>query len=319
MLFFEWKILPVPILGLAPMADYTDLPFGLICKDFGARVIFREMLSAEAIIHHNEKTIKKLKIDKKERPVIQQIFGCDPKIMAEAAKIVCRIAKPDGLDVNMGCPAKKVIKNFHGAALMKEPNLAIKIIQAVKKAVNIPVSVKTRLGWAKPEEILSFAPLLEKAGADLISIHGRTKNQGFEGQANWKIIGQVKKILKIPVLANGGILTPTDIVACLEETKADGVLIARGALGNPWIFQGRRKQDIPFDELAEVILKHARLQIKHYGEYGIILFRKHLMHYFKEIPGGRQWREKLSRVDDLDTLLLSFPPAESAGESSNQR
>lgn len=281
------------------MADYTDEPFGLICKKFGALVIFREMVSADAIVHGNEKTFKMLAINKKERPVIQQIFGKDPQIMAEAAKIICKISAPDGIDINMGCPMQKVTKNFHGAALMKDPTLAAKIVREVKRAVSAPVSVKMRLGWAKPDEILSFAPLIEKAGADLISIHGRTKKHGYAGEADWEMIGRAKKILKIPVLANGGIFIREDIFKCLETTKADGVLIARGALGNPWIFSDA----VPtLEEKIKVILEHAALQVKHYGDYGLILLRKHLVFYFKGIPHNKIIKTKMTQVSTLSQL-----------------
>lgn len=312
---FSWKTLPRPIIALAPMADYIDLPFGLICKKFGAQVIFREMVSTEAILHQNGKTLKMLKSSPQERPVIQQIFGRDPEKMAQAAKMICKISRPDGIDINMGCPVRKVIKNFHGAALMKEPKLAAKIIKAVKNAIKVPVSVKTRLGWSQSDEILSFAPLLEKAGADLISIHGRTKEQGYVGPANWEMIGQVKKILKIPVLANGGIFTSANIHKCLEVTGADGVLIARGALGNPWIFQldssptrgGQVGSSLK--ERFKIILEHARLQQKHYGDYGMILFRKHLVNYLKGLPHSHELKNQLLRVKtfkELENGLLGF-------------
>lgn len=260
------------------------------------------MVSADALIHHNKKTLEMIRFEKKERPLIQQIFGRDPKIMAEAAKIIYETVKPDGLDINMGCPARKVTKNFHGAALMKEPELAVKIIQTIKKAVPIPVSVKTRLGWSKPDEILKFAPLLEKAGAVAISIHGRTKNQGYEGAANWEMIGRAKKLLKIPVLANGSIFTTFDIEQCLKVTKADGVLIARGALGNPWIFKKIPRENLTFQDIKKVALEHAHLQIKYYGDYGMILFRKHLLHYFKGLPKSKEIKIKLARVETLGQL-----------------
>lgn len=295
----NWSSRKKPIIALAPMADYTDEPFGLICKKFGAQVIFREMVSADAIVHGNEKTFKMLAINKKERPVIQQIFGKDPKVMAEAAKIICKISAPDGIDINMGCPMQKVIKNFHGAALMKNPALAAEIVREVKMAVSVPVSVKMRLGWAKSDEILSFAPIIQKAGADLVSIHGRTKKQGYGGVADWEMIARTKKLLSIPVLANGGIFTCEDVFKCLETTKADGILIARGALGNPWIFSGV----VPtLEERIKVILEHAALQVKHYGDYGLILLRKHLVFYFKGIPHNKIIKTKMTQVSALGQL-----------------
>ncbi len=306
---FNWNTLKKPIVALAPMADYTDEPFGLMCKKFGAQVIFREMVSADAIIHNNAKTVKMLAINKKERPVIQQIFGKDPKIMAEAAKIICKISSPDGIDINMGCPMQKVTKNWHGAALMKDPALATKIVREVKGAVSAPVSVKMRLGWAKPDEILSFAPIIAKAGADLISIHGRTKKQGYAGNADWEMIARVKKILSIPVLANGGIFTSEDVHKCLKTTGADGVLIARGALGNPWIFSDTTPT---LEERIKIILEHAALQVKHYGDYGLILLRKHLVFYFKSIPYSKILKTKMTQVSafgQLEELLSELSAA----------
>lgn len=305
---FNWANFQKPIVGLSPMADYTDLPFGLICKKFGAQVIFREMASADAIVHGNEKTLKMLRIDNKERPVVQQIFGRDPSIMAQAADIICETSRPDGLDINMGCPARKVINNFHGAALMKEPALARDIIIAVKSAVAVPVSVKTRLGWTSPDEILSFAKVVEEAGADLLTVHGRTKSQGYSGTADWEQIRKVKNTLRIPVFANGSIMAPADIEKCLKMTGADGVLIARGALGNPWIFARREKSTLSREELAEVILQHVRLHLAHYGDYGMVLFRKHLAHYLKGIEGCKQMKQRLllmKTYEELEETLLN--------------
>ncbi len=297
---FNWQKFPKPIIGLAPMAEHTDMPFGLMAKKFGADLIYREMVSADAIIHGNKKTLEMLRIDPKERPVIQQIFGNDPKIMAKASDLIFKISKPEGIDINMGCPARKVTNNFHGAALMRDPKLAAEIIKAVKSAVPVPVSIKTRLGWADPDEILTFAPLAEQAGAAAICIHGRTKKQGYAGVADWHMIARVKKRLKIPVLANGSIFRPTDIRNCLEVTQADGVLIARGALGNPWIFAMKDKPE--WKKLIKTILEHAKLQQKHYGDYGLVLLRKHLVHYLKGMPHSHKIKERLTQVATLKEL-----------------
>lgn len=291
------------------MADFTDLPFGLICKKFGARIIFREMVSADAIVYGNKKTLEMLKIDRRERPVIQQIFGRVPEIMAKAAKIIYKTSRPDGIDINMGCPARKVVSNFHGAALMKEPKVAAKIVEAVKAAAPVPISVKTRLGWSNKEEILLFAPILEKAGADAICVHGRTKKQGYAGAADWNTIGEVRKKIKIPLLANGGIFTREDIDECLSVTGADGVLLARGALGHPWIFEKRNREEINLEEKINVILEHARLQVKKYGDYGLVLFRKHLAYYFRSVPSSHQIKRQLvqiSNIKQLKEILKSY-------------
>ncbi|MBU1705181.1 tRNA-dihydrouridine synthase family protein, partial [Patescibacteria group bacterium] len=183
----DWKTIRRPIIGLSPMAEMTDSPFCRVVKSLSSPIIFREMVSADALVHGNEKTLKMLDIHDEERPLVQQIFGRDPEIMAQAAKIVMARQNPEFIDLNMGCPAKKLTGNFHGCALMKDPELAAAIVKAVKAAVDVPVSVKTRTGWSDKKEILEFAQVLEQAGADLITIHGRTKKQAYAGRADWDI------------------------------------------------------------------------------------------------------------------------------------
>lgn len=308
---FSWKTAKKPIIALAPMADYTDGPFSLICKKFGADVIYREMVSAEALVRGNEKTLGMADFDEKERPMILQIFGQDPKTMAQAAAILEERFHPDGIDINMGCPARKIVSNFNGACLIKEPKLAAKIVEAVKGAVAIPVSVKTRTGWADEKEILKFAPLLEKAGARAIAIHGRTKAMGYSGKANWKIIGRVKEKLSIPVLANGDIVDFLSFKNAMEITGADGVLIGRGALGNPWLFENlKKKKDArpPLSEIKKVILKHAKSHTAHYGE--LVSFRKHCLNYFKGAPGAKKIRETLAQIKSLKDLIKALKEIE---------
>lgn len=311
---FSWKTAKKLIIALAPMADYTDSPFSLICKKFGADVIYREMVSAEALVRGNEKTLDMADFDEKERPIILQIFGQDPKIMAEAAAILEEKFHPDGIDINMGCPARKIVSNFNGACLIKEPKLAAKIVEAVKSSVAIPVSVKTRTGWSDENEIFKFAPLLEKAGADAIAIHGRTKAMGYSGKANWEIIGRAKERLSIPVLANGDITDFESFKKAIEITGADGVLIGRGVLGNPWIFQEIKEGIPPFAKATEglffqkkikkVILSHAKLHLAQHDE--LISFRKHLLSYFKGAPGAKKIREKLVQVKTPKDLTAAL-------------
>jgi len=234
---FDWKKIKKPILGLSPMADMTDGAYSKIVRGVvnekianSGLVIFREMISAEAIVRENEKTEEMAVIDDVERPVIQQIFGADPKVMTEAAKIIERKFKPDGIDINMGCPVYKMTSNFNGAALMKDPKLAAEIVSAVKNAVSIPVSVKIRAGWSDPTECIEFAKIIENAGADLISVHGRTQKQVYTGKTNREVVARVKETVSIPVLYNGDIFSWQDYFEALKETKCDGALIARGAL-----------------------------------------------------------------------------------------
>lgn len=300
----SWLNTHKPIIALAPLADLTDGPFSRICREVAGHdfIIFREMVSAEAIVRQNEKTLRMCAFTPEERPMVIQIFGGDPVVMRKAAQIVIDKFNPDGLDINMGCPVPKLTgKSKSGAYLMKDAELAEEIVRQVKTVVtDIPLSVKTRLGWSKPDEILAFAPRLEAAGADAITIHGRTKTQGYAGEADWSAIAKVRNIVSIPIIANGDVQSYDDISKCLAATGADGVMIGRGALGNPWIFVNR-EPDI--NEIKAVVWKHAEAHLAHYGEeYGLQTFRKHLLFYFKGIPDIKKTRAELARVSTLSEL-----------------
>lgn len=310
-----WTQRPGPILGLSPMADFTDSPFCRLIRECGSQaVIFREMLSAEAIVRHNARTASYLGFEESERPLVQQLFGSDPDSMARAAEIVMQTSKPDGLDVNMGCPVHKAVSNFNGASLMREPNKAVAIIHAIKCTHSLPLSVKTRLGWSRPDEILEFSKVLEQAGADALEIHARTKIQGYSGQADWSAVKKVVDIVKIPVLINGDIVDPKSALEALNQSGAQGLLIGRGALGNPWIFKrietvlsGQSDPGEPsIVERLKGLRRHAELQIEHYGEKGLIKLRKHFPWYLKRIPGFRHYRVaavQVSTMSDLEKLL----------------
>lgn len=321
-----WITFQNPIIALAPMADMTDGPFCEICRDVSGKrsfavaqddktsfVVFREMASSEAIARGNEKTLRMCEFKKTERPIVIQIFGSDPITMAEAGEIIYKKFKPDGIDINMGCPVPKITgKNKAGAALMKDHERACAIVRALKeKKLAVPISVKTRLGWNKEDEILEFAPKLEAVGADLITIHGRTQAQGYSGRANWEMISNVKKLLKIPVIANGDIVSRADIANCLAATKADGVMIGRGALGHPWIFNF--KKQFSSAEKIDVILRHAQAHLAYYGEKSITAFRKHLAYYcaadnFPRWHDIKRIRARLVRVnsyEELEEILMS--------------
>lgn len=301
------------ILALSPMADMTDSPFCQVVRKIGgADIVFREMVSSEAIVRDNEKTLGMTDFVEAERPIVQQIFGANPKVMAEAAAKVMEYANPEGIDINMGCPVYKLTSNFNGSALMKDPDLAAKIVSEMKQAIgDTPLSVKIRLGWSSPDDFKTFIPVIEKAGAQLITIHGRTKEQGYAGKSDWERIAEAKKIATVPLLANGDIHQPEQVQEALDVTGADGVLIARGALGNPWIFRqatSTKDSSISLDERIKIILEHARLHVAQYGERGIVTFRKHLSWYFKAnkfplpIPGIKEFRMRLVRVQSIEEL-----------------
>ncbi|MDO9509818.1 MAG: tRNA dihydrouridine synthase DusB [Candidatus Magasanikbacteria bacterium] len=328
----KWFEQKKPLVILAPMADYTDSPFTQLCRKISGKdfIVFKEMVSSEAVVRGNEKTLKMCKFEKIERPLIIQIFGDNPETMAKAAKIIESKFKPDGIDINMGCPVPKIAqKSGAGAALMRNPTIASDIVKSVKKAVKLPVSVKTRLGWNNKEEILKFVLILERAGADLITIHGRTKSQGYSGIADWDTIAEVKKIVKIPVITNGDIVDFASAKKCLEITKADGIMIGRGALGKPWIFQEIKKSVIARpkgswqshclqksvglllrrladrndnNNIIEAVLKHAKLHEKYYRQGSLITFRKHLGFYFKGIPNTKELKMQLMQVKEYKEL-----------------
>lgn len=328
------------ILALSPMADMTDSAFCQIVRNIGgADIVFREMVSSEALVRDNEKTMGMTDFVEGERPIVQQIFGADPTTMAKAAEIVMEHAGPEGIDINMGCPVYKLTSNFNGAALMKEPELAANVVREMKRAIgDTPLSVKIRLGWDDPDTFKTFIPAMEDAGAQLVTIHGRTKKQAYSGKSDWERIRQAKEIATVPLLANGDIHEWYQVDEALEQTKADGVLIARGALGNPWFFSQYKKQDgsVSIEERIAVVLEHARLHSKHHGwlrsltkknkltgatleeleKTAIVSFRKHLSWYFKsnkigiEIPGIKEWRGRLVRinsVEELEELMKELP------------
>ena len=307
-----------PILALSPMADMTDSAFCQVVRRIGgADVVYREMVSSEAVVRDNAKTLGMTDFVEGERPIVQQIFGSDPLTMARSAAIIMEHAGPEGIDINMGCPVYKITSNFNGCALMKEPDRAAAIIKEMKQAIgDTPLSVKIRLGWSDPDDFKKFIPVIEDAGAALITVHGRTKAQGYAGKSDWARIAEAKKIARVPLLANGDIHEPHQVKEALEITGADGVLIARGALGNPWFFnlanEGKSVADITMEERVAVLLEHARLHIEQYSERGLVTFRKHLAWYLKsskigfEVPGIKEVRTELMKIStyaELEQIL----------------
>ena len=296
---------------LGPMAGVTDLPFRLLCREQGAGLLCMEMISAKAIYYNNRNTESLLKIHPDEQPVSLQLFGSDPKIMSEMAKRIEE--RPFAiLDVNMGCPVPKVVKNGEGSALMKEPKLVYEIVNALVKAIEKPVTVKIRKGFDDEHvNAVEIAKIIEEAGASAVAVHGRTREQYYSGKADWDIIRQVKEATSIPVIGNGDVTSPQKAEELVRQTGCDGIMIARGAEGNPWIFSEMIAYEetgvVPprpdKDAVREMMLRHARLQLQYKGEYcGIREMRKHVAWYTKGLKGAARLREKVNEVESLEEL-----------------
>lgn len=298
---------------LAPMAGVTDISFRGLCKEMGCGLVVTEMVSTKALYYGSENTEHLLKISKEEMPVAAQIFGSDPKIMAQVVKDhfnsrddICII------DINMGCPVPKITKNGDGSALMKNPKLAAEIVSRIKEVSTKPVTVKFRKGYTDDNiNAVEFALALEDAGADAIAVHGRTKAQMYEGKADWNIIGEVKKAVSIPVIGNGDIVTPEDAIAITEQTNCDGIMIARGSMGNPWIFKqvlsamkGEEVKEVTPIEKVDMCLRHYELAIKYEGEYkGVRAMRKHASWYLKGLPRSSELRNIVNTIDESTKVI----------------
>ncbi len=303
---------------LAPMAGVTDLPFRLLCREQGAGLLCMEMVSAKAILYKNKNTEELLTIDERENPVSLQLFGSDPDIMSEIAKQIEE--RPfDILDINMGCPVPKVVYNGDGSALMKNPKLAGEIIEKTARAVKKPVTVKIRKGFDENSvNAVEMAHIAQESGAAAIAVHGRTREQFYSGKADWDIIRQVKEAVSIPVIGNGDIRSAEDVTAMARQTGCDGFMIARGAEGKPWIFRqilhyfntGETLPEPSFEEVTEMLLRHARMQIEFKGEHtGIREIRKHAAWYTAGYRNSSRLRGRINEVENYEQLRALFEEA----------
>lgn len=303
---------------LAPMAGVTDLPFRMICKKYGnPGLVCNEMVSAKAISYKDEKTLKMLNCNQEKRPISMQIFGSEPEIMGEAAKVISGMA--DIVDINMGCPAPKVVKNGDGSKLLLNLDLAEKIIRNVVKNSSKPVTLKIRKGWNNEHIVATeLAEIAEKCGIDAIVVHGRTREEYYSGKADWDIIRQVKNAVKIPVIANGDIKNEEDSKKVFEQTGCDGIMIGRSVLGNPWIFKqiayylenGKKMPEITREEKYNVIQEHFNLLLQEKGEYTATReIRKHIAWYVKGMKNATVLRDEINKVEtreQFDEILIEY-------------
>jgi len=299
-------------LALAPMAGVTDLAFRTICREHGAGLTYTEMVSAKALVYQDKKTRSLLQLGEEEHPVAAQIFGSDITCMAEGAALALEISGADFIDINMGCPVGKVVKSGDGSALMRDPEKAMKIIEAVVAAVSTPVTIKIRKGWDKGNvNAVEFAKMAQQAGASAIGVHGRTRTQMYSGKADWDIIREVKSAVNVPILANGDIFSAEDAARILKYTNADIAMVARGAMGDPWLFEqasallsGKEiPQKPPIRERAETAQRQFELAAAQKGEKVACLeARKHYSWYLRGVPHSGYFKEKISKAATLEDL-----------------
>lgn len=297
---------------LSPMAGVTDLPFRLICKEQDCGMLYTEMVNAKALCYDDQNTKKMLKIEEEEHPVAIQIFGSDPEYMGGAAKILNSYPN-EILDINMGCPAPKVVKNGDGSALLKNPELAAKVLKAVVGNSEKPVTLKIRKGWDDTcINAVEIAKIAEYCGISAIAIHGRTREQYYSGKADWDIIRQVKENVSIPVIGNGDVFEVEDAINMLNQTNCDAIMIGRGAQGNPWIFKrinhymqtGEILPEPTLEEKINTAKKHLKLAVEEHGEYVAVReMRKHIAWYLKGLRNSARVRDEINKIESYEEVV----------------
>ena len=293
---------------LAPMAGINDFPFRLICHRYGASLTYTEMINAKALCYEDENTWKMMEVHPDEGDVAIQIFGNEPEFIAKAVRKIEQLNRFVLIDINMGCPAPKVMKNGDGSALMKKPELAQKIVEYAKQNTNLPITVKFRKGWDSTQvNVLEFAQKMQEAGADAVTVHGRTREEFYSGEADWNIVKEIKQSLSIPVIGNGDIRDQETFEERVKLSSVDAVMIGRGAQGNPFLFnnligKGPEKEQVPFQEIYDIVREHYELEAGYKGtDKAVREMRKHIGWYIKGLPMAAKVRNEINQTTDIQT------------------